>query len=429
MITLIIHIIQPGDTIYKIAQQFGISADKIIADNGIEDATKLMIGQSLVIDNDIIKYTIQKGDTIFNIAKAHGVSINDIMDANPGITNPNLIYTGQIINIPINLKKLGTIDVGGYAFPQTSLQVLSNILPCLTYLPIFSYQVQEDGRLNQLYETDVLNAAIQQRVMPKMTITNIRADEGFDSDLAHNVLVDPIAQNRLIENIINIFNTTPYKSLNIDFEYIYQNDREAFNQFLRNIVTILHPLGYTVSTALAPKVHSDQQGILYEAHQYEEQGKIVDQIWIMTYEWGYTYGPPMAVSPIDQVERVLKYAVSVIPSTKIMMGLPNYAYDWTLPFVKGNRATSMSLLSAINLAVRMKVNIQFDDVSQTPFFEYTDPSGQNHIVWFDDARSIDAKLRLVKKYNLAGIFYWNVNTYFPANWVVLRSLYNINKII
>lgn len=55
----------------------------------------------------------------------------------------------------------------------------------------------------------------------------------------------------------------------------------------------------------------------------------------MTYEWGFTYGPPMAVAPLNAVERVVQYAVSRIEAGKLLLGFPNYAYDWTLPYEAG----------------------------------------------------------------------------------------------
>ncbi len=93
----------------------------------------------------------------------------------------------------------------------------------------------------------------------------------------------------------------------------------------------LHPLGYVVATALAPKVSAEQKGTLYVAHDYPVHGQLADFVIIMTYEWGYIYGPAMAVAPVDQVRRVLDYAVSAMPAGKILMGMPNYGYDWTLP--------------------------------------------------------------------------------------------------
>ena len=81
--------------------------------------------------------------------------------------------------------------------------------------------------------------------------------------------------------------------------------RQPYNEFLRKATERLHAQGFMVSSALAPKTSATQSGQWYEAHDYRAHGEIVDFVVIMTYEWGYSAGPPLPVSPIDAVERVL----------------------------------------------------------------------------------------------------------------------------
>jgi Predicted glycosyl hydrolase len=137
----------------------------------------------------------------------------------------------------------------------------------------------------------------------------------------------------------------------------------------------------------------------------------------------------MAVAPINQVEKVLDYTVTAIPSEKILMGMPNYGYDWTLPFEEGSAAKSLNNNAAVNLARRVGARIKYDQDSQAPYFNYYDSDGKRHEVWFDDARSIRARLGLVDEYNLGGVSYWTINSYFPQNWTVLSSMYNIRKLL
>lgn len=137
----------------------------------------------------------------------------------------------------------------------------------------------------------------------------------------------------------------------------------------------------------------------------------------------------MAVSPINEVRRVLNYAVTAIPPQKILMGMNNYGYDWQLPYAPGTAARNISMQGAIDLAYNSRQSIQYSETSQAPFFEYTAPSGQRHIVWFEDARSIRARLLLVNQYGLGGVSYWTINQFFPQNWNVLESMYNVNKVL
>lgn len=132
----------------------------------------------------------------------------------------------------------------------------------------------------------------------------------------------------------------------------------------------------------------------------------------------YTYGPPMAVAPINKVRQVLDYAVTVIPPEKIHLGIPNYGYDWTLPFVQGySKAVTLGNVQAAQLAVNNQVPIEFDEMAQSPFFRY-EKENQTHEVWFEDVRSLQAKFNLVYEYGLRGMSYWNIMQYFRANWLL-----------
>jgi len=401
----------------------------LIDDNRPQNPDNLVVGQTIVIATDSINHTIAPGESLFTIARRYGTTVAQILQANPEITNPVTIYPGQVISIPVQDRKLGTIDVNGYAFPSISDTTLQDTLPHLTYFSIFSYQVRADGSLVAINDESLISSARAQNVAPLMVITNILEGGSFDSDLAHTILTNQQVQTTLLNNVVQTLDSKNYFGLDIDFEYIFPDDREAYNRFIRRVVDRLRPLGYTVTTALAPKISGDQQGLLYEAHDYAFHGATVDHVILMTYEWGYTYSPPRAVAPVNLVEDVLRYAVTVIPSEKILMGIPNYGYNWTLPFVQGSAARTISNTAAVNLAARENAEIQFDEESQSPFFNYYDDQGREHEVWFEDARSIQAKLELVNEYNLGGVSYWTVNSFFPQNWLVLESMYNVRKVL
>jgi hypothetical protein len=141
-------------------------------------------------------------------------------------------------------------------------------------------------------------------------------------------------------------------------------------------------------------------------------------------------GPPMAVAPLSEVRKVINYAVSVIPSKKILMGIPMYGYDWTLPYTPGGEfAESIGHQEAVNRARRYGAEIKFDERAQSPYFNYVDEEGRQHVVWFEDARSIQAKYKLVNEYDLRGVSYWTLSQPFPQNWYILNNMFEITKVI
>lgn len=425
--SVIIYTVKAGDSVYRIANQYGVTTNDVVYANQLSNPDRLAIGQALVIPVDYFEYTVKRGDSLYSIARRYNLTVSQLLEANPSITNPSMIFIGQSIRVPAGNKVIRSIDVNGYAFPNIRDDALNNALPNLTFLSIFSYQVREDGSVVPINDQGLINTAWNNNVKPFMVITNIGESGGFNSDLASTILYDENIKNTLINNVIQILNEKNYAGLDIDFEYVYPSDREAYNNFLRVVADRIKPLGYILTTAVAPKISANQPGLLYEAHDYPVHGEVADHVIIMTYEWGYTYGPPMAVAPINEVERVLKYAVSVIPSRKILMGMPNYGYDWTLPYRRGSRANAISNLQAVNLAINNGATIQYDEKAQAPFFYYTGENGARHVVWFDDARSLTARLKLVEKYNLGGVSYWTINRLFRTNWYTLRALYDVNR--
>lgn len=423
-----IHTVKKGETLWKLAQQYGVSTNDLIGANELTNPENLVIGQAVIIPSSVHSHQVRAGENLWSISQRYGVTIQELVRVNH-ISNPAVIYPGQMIEIPQPYKP--TIEVNAYTekFGEDGVQLTNEIAEHLTYLSPFSYRVQSDGSLTELDDTAIIRAAYEKRTAPMMVLTNFE-DGTFSSDLAHTVLSNTAVQDNMISNVLGTMQMKGYMALNIDFEYVPPADRLLYNQLLQRLVDTLHPHGILVSSAVAPKLSADQKGTLYEAHDYAEHGRILDFVIIMTYEWGWSGGPPLAVAPINEVVKVLKYAMSVIPAEKIMMGMPLYGYDWTLPYVKGGKwAPTISPKEAVNRAAKYGSEIHFDSESQSPYFNYYDEQGLQHVVWFEDARSVQAKFNVVKVYKLRGVSYWVLGVAFPQNWYVLEENFHIRKLV
>lgn len=419
-----IHVVHPGETLWLISQRYGITATQVVTANELEDPNGLVPGMALVIPTIPGTHYIQPGENLWEIAQRYGTTIQEIVRVNQ-IQNPNKVVAGLRLTIPVHKP---VIDVNAYTINtgETGAREIQGVGRYLTYWMPFVYSVKDDGSLTTLDDTIMLQSAAAERIIPVMVITNFSATAA-GSGLAHTILSSSELQEKVLTSILNVMKEKGYKGLNVDFENVFPADRENYNQFLQRAVDRLHPEGYFVSSALAPKVSGEQQGLLYEAHDYEAQGKIVDFIVLMTYEWGYRFGPPQAISPLNQIKRVLDYAVTVIPRDKIFFGFQIYARDWLVPHVQGQEAETFSQQEAIRRAIQYGAEIQYDPIAQSPFFRYTDPQGRNHEVWFEDARSAQAKFTMVKDYQLRGVSYWVLGYPFPQNWLLLEDNFTIRK--
>ncbi len=425
-----IHVVQPGQTLSGIAQAYGTSVDAIVRANEMADQPHLVVGQALVIPIVGSFYWVRPGDSLYTIARRLGLSVEQLARVNAlNIQAP--LPVGLRLYIPPRPKRRAEFNAYVEPFGDT---VAPNLIadarraaPYLTYLAPFSFQLQRDGSLSEPPLDDFPAIAIDNGVTLMMVITNME-EGGFNADLGRILLNDMAVQQRALDNIIATAERLGFRDIHFDMEFLRPEDREAYNHFLRRAAERIRARGWLISTALAPKVRREQVGQWYEAHDYRAHGEIVDFSVLMTYEWGYSGGPPLPVSPINEVRRVLDYALTEMPAEKILMGQNLYGYDWTLPYRPGGpSARAISPQQAIRLAVRYNVPIQYDYQAQAPFIDYTDEQGRAHKVWFEDARSIQAKFNLVKELGLRGISYWKLGLSFPQNWLLLQDNFRVVK--
>lgn len=375
-------------------------------------------------------YVVKPGDTIDSIALRLGADAEQLIYDNQ-LVYPYELAVGQALFAAGERRNATrSISAGGYAYPFISPWVLEQTLPFLSELLVFSYGFTGEGEvLAPAYGEDdwMIAEANNYGTRPILTLTPFGEDGNFNNRLIHSVVNSEEYKDNLIRNLLEVMEEKGYQGVDIDFEYILAEDRDAFTAFVQDVTAAMQGNGYRTSVALAPKTSSEQKGLLYEGKDYRALGEAADHVLLMTYEWGYTYGPPMAVAPLNQVRRVVEYALTQIPAEKIDLGIPNYGYDWPLPYVKGTtKATTINNVQAVRIAVENGAEIHFDDVAESPYFTYTE-NGVEHEVWFEDVRSLLAKFELIKEYGLRGCGYWQIMQWFRANWLLLKDQFYIFK--
>lgn len=419
-----IHVVSQGETVGAIAQYYGVSAGRVRYDNQLNEENALTPGQALLILPVEESYIISAGDTLASIAANYNMTERQLLRNNPFLIHQPYLIAGEQIVIRYEGAEKALQKVTGYAYPFIESYVLEEVLLYIQELLVFSYGFTLEGELIPPPAPDdwMIAAAKRRGVKPILVLTPFAETGVFNNQLVKAVSEDSTLQQNLIQNIQQQLNEKGYAGVDVDFEYILPEDREGYAAFVRNLNEQLTPLGYQVSVALAPKVSAEQQGLLYEGMDYALLGEAADYVFLMTYEWGYTYSVPMAVAPINKVREVLDYAVTEIPREKIVMGVPNYGYDWALPYVKGTtRARLIGNVEATNIAIQNGVPIQYDEVAQSPHFQYR-LAGVDHEVWFEDVRSIETKIRTARDYDFLGFGYWNLMRPFRANWLLVNLL-------
>ena len=378
-------------------------------------------------------YVVQPGDTLTTITERYQVSPADLSLLN-GSSIMEPLVVGQAILIPAVQKAIQSF---GY-FHLEALDDLELVLAQLgEYFSlggVFQSPVTTGGAI-VIPADEAMTRAVEllkaSQVGPLMVITNL-SEKGFDTELAKAVIGDPAVKAILVRNIAVLLQHYGFAGVNVDFENLAPDDRDQFTDFISSIQQTLHPDGYLVTLTVPPKntdVPADNPS--YKAFDYQALGKVADFIFIMTYDWGNLGSPPRAVAPLDEVRKVLEYARQTIPLPKIIQGIPLYGYNWQLPYGPESKTTTVNLVEPVELARRYQAAIHYDPVAQSPFFNYVEESGQEHMVWFEDARSVKAKYKTAWNFGLGGVGFWsstNIPYGFPQNWPIFSQLFHPIKL-
>nr|NNM89776.1 LysM peptidoglycan-binding domain-containing protein [Bacilli bacterium] len=425
---MFIYTAKKGETLTTIAKQVGTTAARLQELNQTV-SNKLTAGINLLLPgppSTLLPHTVGPKETLTSIASTYQVPVYAIAGAN-GLEATANLEIGQILFVPRVLTKKTAIETNGYLIPSATREdeiTIRHDQP-LTYLTVFSYHVNENGTIEPLEDDHILALAKATQTTPLLCLTNFDGNN-FNSDLAHAVLVKPALQQKITESLMNILHKKAFRGVNVDFEHLHPSDRPHYNAFLRLLRERLHQAGYTLSIAMGPKTSDEPNASWMGAFDYKTIGQIVDFLMIMTYEWGWVGGPPMAVAPLDQVKAVLDYATSIIAPSKILMGMATYGYNWSLPDTPTNLATGISPNKAQNVAIEKQVHVRFDPRSASPMFYYQGAQNR-HEVWYEDPKSMLIKMDLVISMQLRGISFWVLGEPFPQLWHLVADTFSIKK--
>ncbi|MFC4403878.1 LysM peptidoglycan-binding domain-containing protein [Gracilibacillus xinjiangensis] len=417
-----VHVVQYGETLWQIANQYQFPISAIVDVNGLPSADLIIPGLALYIPDETIiqnrPYFVKAGDTLWQLAERFNTTIPAILQANPSI-NPTNLDSNQILIIPTLNKPL--IASLGFLFPSSSLFTLQNLANSLTYAAIVAYSFTAQGNAYVLLDdTAVVRECNRLGVIPLLMIRNF-TNEDFDAELAGNVLANPNYRRNLINSLLRFVNEKKYGGVSLDLEFIPPARRGEFTTFLNELKTALGP------RVLHVNVHAKTEDLptnrIVGGYDYQAIGSIADIVAVMTIDYGYPGGPPNPVAPLWWMYQVVRYAASLIPPQKVQIAFPLYGYDWK---VIDNTTTALSVNAAQNRAISVQTVIQYDQAAASPFYRYVEGADE-HRVWFEDIRSYQEKYDLVELYQLLGVTYWQLNLPAPQNWAYLTNRFAVKK--
>jgi spore germination protein len=428
---MIIYVVQVGDTITSIADEFGISEARLIRENGIQNAADLVIGQTIVITYPNKVYVVEEGDTLSQIAANHKIPVIQLYRNNPFLWDRENIYPGEEIIISYDTN--GTKSTSAYAFPFIDLNILRKSLPYLTTLSILNYKTLRRGEIESFYdESQLIDIVKQFGVAPLMLITSLTFRGERDPEMIYEILLNPEYQDNHAKNMLQIMKDKGYYGVNITITFLNETNQQLYLNYLKRITSYLNQEGYPVFITIDPNYTLVDNQLLLENINYSEYNNLIDQVSIMRFYWGTQYGSPMPVSSINNLSLYIDSIKQTIEVEKINVGFPLLGYNWELPYIDGfSTGNAITLDTALELARTMKATILYDEVSETPYYQYSIEVGRDtiqNIVWFVDARTINAIINLVLENGLQGTGLWNIMSYYPQLWLIINSNFVIEKL-
>ncbi|NMA54889.1 MAG: LysM peptidoglycan-binding domain-containing protein [Firmicutes bacterium] len=437
-----------GDFGYRTEQavkQFQIR-NQLAADGIVGPATWRALGEDGSDPSrsgaSFVRYLVRPGDTMFLIAQRYGISLAELIGAN-ALARPDLIYPGQALAIPRSFPSAPPLepepaptpelpqdgqgfDVVGYFVEYYSGDNLSwnsftTYKDAISTAAAFSYQINWDGSVSGQAYSRLLREAKAAGKSVLALVHNISGGGNFDRNLIHAILSNPALRSTAVANICRTVRSGGYAGVNIDFEDVPTYDRQLYTAFVRELAAELQPGGYQVTLSVPAKTWDDPQNAWSGAFDYRALGEIADAIMIMTYDEHWSGGSAGPVASLGWVKQVVDYAASVIPPEKIRLGIAAYGYDWPLGGYGGRAVTATE---AVALAQRYGATIEWDHASQCPYFTYW-PGNYARRVWFENAASTAAKLDLCRQYNLGGVAIWRLGFEDPGLWKVIKDKFDL----
>jgi len=310
----------------------------------------------------------------------------------------------------------GTFVRWGYyvTYDRTSWATLQAQLGNLDIVSPYFFQLRADGTIEELNDPTADTFLRQSGYTVLPMIKNIpRWDE------LTPLLADPQRRAAVIERIVELVERRGYSGIHIDFEAVNASDAAHLTTFMQELAAQLHARGKLVTQAVVART-SDTPTTWGGAYDYAALAAVNDYIVVMAYDFHYAGGSPGPVAPLSWVRRVVDYATTRIPASKLILGVPLYGYDWDT--TDGPPARSVRYDQVQELQRRPGATSGYDDVEQEAWLRYTDDAGHQHEVWHADVRSVTARLNLALDRGLGGVALWRLGHEDPAIWPELGRL-------
>ncbi|WP_074087646.1 glycosyl hydrolase family 18 protein [Paenibacillus sp. P32E] len=293
-----------------------------------------------------------------------------------------------------------TIILGYYT--NDSSTALTDYHSYLNQISTDTFNTDASGNIVGGVPAQAVDYANSVGVLPYALVSNYGSTD-WDSNAAHQVLTNAAIKQKLITNMLSLVKTNHYKGINIDFEAVLPSDRDAMTIFVRDVASTMKGQGLLTMVSVPAKSVDDPTDDWTGAFDYESLGTYADIIQVMTYDEHGVWADPGSVASKPWITEALQFAITYVPSEKVLMGIPAYGNDWNLSDKTNSSNRLVPWKNIPQLISSTKGKPVRDSASGSMTFKYTAKDGSKHVVWYEDETSIKTKTHYTLSYGLAGV--------------------------
>ena len=241
-------------------------------------------------------------------------------------------------------------------------------------------------------------------------------DNSFNPDITHEALSNENTRKKVIDKTLELCKKYNMKGINIDFEHTKIEDRDNITAFVNEFREKAGD-DFIITVDVTPQISSD---VTKEPYDRKALAEVSDYIVVMAYDqhWGSS-DEAGSVAQYKWVEGSINVLFRNVPNRKMILGVPLYTRLWKESNGKVTSKT-ISMNEVANIIASKGLNPSWDKDSQQNYVEYEE-NGSTYKIWIEDANSLEKKVSLVNKYNLAGVGSWRLGFETQNIWDVISK--------
>ena len=360
-------------------------------------------------------------------------------------------------------RKIMTGWLPYYSMKTALPDVLNNIDLIKEVMP-FWYTLKFDGKKKAAYVADLTNTGknpVTQLTESQTAIAALRQEnvqiiptitDGTDKLVLAGLLKNPTSRTQIVTALMELVRSNNYDGIDLDFEgFAFVDGNATWTSTAPSWVAFVKELSValraekkllSVSTPYVLNPNDKQKG--YFVYAWAAIASSIDKLRIMTYDYSVAKVGPLG--PITWAERTVQYAVSIMPASKVFVGVPGYGRDWVTAvngicpsnvanvIKPGAKAATFVMRDAVALAATYGATPTYDEKFGESTFSYqkvyngTTATGlatsctASRTAWYQDARGWALRAALVTKYRIGGITAWTFGMEEPLAMESIRQV-------